>query len=374
LTTFGGSANLADVSPRTALRELLCDLFDAAGLRLFVCSGADGQSLENDLPGAIASCTELAGRVVAIFVRRGVVGDLFSRLRHARPHRHADIDRVAALWSDQDLRATSAWSDLLTAQEAAWDRRVALRGGYPVPLSQIYVEPALVVPGLHGRNPLSTWLKRGIPGPKRLVVVGEVGSGKTELLHVTAARMAAHARVDPAAPSPLLLDAVDLRCPLDLHESATRAWPQAREAVEALLSQRSAPMVLLVDRLDETAAPELDAQLVRMCDEIGARLSAMIVTTRPSYRPALGEVTVLQLPRWSERDIQRFLESLAVPVARTLRRLSGERAMVRELLAHPLTATILAVLGAEEVENLEHPVHMFRALIGQLFQRVRMPS
>lgn len=369
LTDSGRSANLAVVSPRTALHELLCDLFDPAELRLFVRSGADGQSVENDLPGAIASCTELADKVVGIFIRRGLVGDLFSRLRQGRPRRRADIDRVAALWSDQDLRATSSWSDLLAAQEAAWNRRVALRGGYPVPLSQLYVEPALVVPGLHGRNPLSTWLERGIPGPKRFVVVGEVGSGKTELLHVTAARMAARARVDPTAPIPLLLDAVDLQRPLDLREAATHAWPQARDAVEALLSQCSVPMVLLVDRLDETADPELDAQLVRMCDANGARLAAMIVTTRPSYRPALGEVTLLQLPRWTERDIQRFLDSLPVSVARTLRRLSGERAMVRELLAHPLTATILAVLGAEEVENLEHPVHMFRALIGQLFQR-----
>lgn len=355
------------VSPPTALHELLCDLFTADELRRFVRRGSHAELVEKHLPGTIASLNEVADRVVAIFVRRGLVGDLFTRLQEEFPRRSADIDRVTGLWSDEDLRATSPWSALLKAHEDAWARREALRGGYPVLLSQLYIDPSLHVPGLHGRNPLSTWLAIGVPGPKRIVVVGEVGSGKTELLQVTAARMAARAHVDPAAPIPLLLDAVELQTARDLREAGAHAWP--REPTEALLSDPAARIVLLVDRLDETADPELDARIVRMCDEYGDRLAALIVTTRPSYRPALGETTTLQLPRWTERDIRLFLDSLPAPVARALRRLYGERAMVRELLAHPLTATILAVLGADEVENLEHPVHMFRALIDQLFQR-----
>lgn len=101
LTASRRSANLAVVSPRTALSELLCELFEPAELRRFVCGGVDGQSVENDLPGAIASHTELADRVVAIFDRRGLIGDLLVRLQQDRPLRRADIDRVAALWQER---------------------------------------------------------------------------------------------------------------------------------------------------------------------------------------------------------------------------------------------------------------------------------
>lgn len=360
---------------RKALTRWLCQHYkDRSALKRLAQLASISTSLLQEPAKPEQNVDDLLEAVLNRGHERELLQAIWTRTRRA-PAQRDELLVIAEGFGINDLASTplsrelDEFEPLLAAQEAAWTRREALRGGYQVPLSQLYVDPSLAIPGLHGRYPLSTWLAGGIPGPRRLVVFGEVGSGKTELLHVTAARMAARARCEDTAPIPLLLDAIDLLRAADLREAATRAWPQARESVEALLSDRFTPLVLLIDRLDEAADPELDARIVRMCDEHDARLTALIVTTRPSYRPALGESTALPLPRWTEPDVRRFLDSLPSPVAQILRRLFGERAMVRELLANPLSATILAVLGAEEVENLHHPVHMFRALIGQLFQR-----
>jgi len=104
-----GSAKVATVRREQDLHELLCHLFDGPSLRRFVRYGAQGEAVERALPGDTVSLAGLADAVVAEFVRRGLVPSLWARLREEYPLRRADIDRVAARWTDLHTSEPPPW-------------------------------------------------------------------------------------------------------------------------------------------------------------------------------------------------------------------------------------------------------------------------
>lgn len=108
LTRQTRSATLVGVNREEILHDLLCSLFDATDLRRFLRFGEDGDRVERQLPGHTASLAELADKAVSVLVQRGLVAAIWERLRAEFPNRRTDIDRVAALWPDDDSGTTSS--------------------------------------------------------------------------------------------------------------------------------------------------------------------------------------------------------------------------------------------------------------------------
>ncbi|WP_242908237.1 NACHT domain-containing protein [Actinomadura terrae] len=224
-------------------------------------------------------------------------------------------------------------------------------------------------PAVGQRAPLSAFLTSGCV----LAVLGAAGSGKTTLARHTALEMAEHRW--PSGPRrrlPVLLylrdhaEALQADQPEGLPQIAVTAeWLHgviSAEWLERCLERGQC--VVLLDGLDEVADAQHRTRVVRWVEAQISRYpgNSFVITSRPQgYTPRLSSADVLQVQRFTNRQIQTFLHAwyraiehrarqddphdidrLAAQAADDLfQRISGRPALY-DLAANPLLLTMIA--------------------------------
>jgi hypothetical protein len=212
-----------------------------------------------------------------------------------------------------------------------------------------------------GPASLRDWLNAAGEDQKLFVVVGEIGSGKTELLHRALYDLAETALADAHAPIPVLISARDLGS--DGHVRL----PQT-DLLRGLLADRSNRWIYLIDGLDEVDASAWTIAQV-LAHEPEYRAARVIATSRPIVPRSLGFTLFLQ--RWDLDQIERFLQYWekvdreAVQVLCSSPHYQDGRG---ELLSSPLTATLCLVVAGQSGALPTGRAALFVRLVEILFQ------
>lgn len=273
------------------------------------------------------------------------------------------------------LTVRAARARYLAEVRTSVEARVALGGlrtPIRVPLHEVRVRPREQIGPDDGspRRPLREWLRapwsERQKEPRLMVLIGEVGSGKTELLAQTAAELAADAEGAEKEPIPLLIDARAL-VDLGLDQAAQRRWSAATDALKLLMAAQTVSFLVLVDGLDEAGPRGRDA-LDALRRGLGERLHALVASTRPP-RPSLPGAIEAWLPRWSTEEVEEFLVRWEAhdPRAVAALRHPRHRPMLAALCASPLTATLCLVAARENPEALRSRAGVYTEVIERLF-------
>jgi hypothetical protein len=242
----------------------------------------------------------------------------------------------------------------------------ASASGGVVPLDAVYVPPHLHVTAAsddasaldqeaagdleESGGALEDWLRVISRDRKLVTVLGEMGRGKTELLHHVRRALAVAAREDLAAPLPILVRARDLGTGVvdrqDLGRAAGAQLAMQSDTLRELLADPSTRWIYLIDGLDE-AAPAIRETILALARDPAWRATRIIVASRPSgVRLEAGEV-LLSLPPWSSDEVERFLErwhAIDAPTVEALRTSPHYQHASSALLANPLMATLCLAL------------------------------
>lgn len=336
-------------------------------------------------------------------------GDLdhvfFSRLRDTLPRFVVEIDRLAASGGAAMTDSGSAWRRTV---ERRLDGRLVLRDvdGAGHALEPVYVALELLLqrpgrsrvlrpdagrcdelqttePG-HGvaadeqvhaldtdEQPLdlAAWLAGSSSSSPVLMIEGEVGAGKTELL-VRAARALARDSMT-GAPLPLWVDAKHLT-----GDGLTRAiaeWSGWSEpASRELLQGPELRFAVFVDSLDECGAsiPETIATIQGL---LGSRLHRLVLATRSAQRRTIRDVQVARIAPWTTQAIDRFLARWASTDPEGVVLIEQERRLgaLEDILATPLTATFCVLVAREEPKALRNRTRLFHAIVERIVSHWR---
>lgn len=183
--------------------------------------------------------------------------------------------------------------------------------------------------------------------PSIWLLLGDPGSGKSWAMLRAAGDLAVLARSAPDGPLPLLVTARELIACENPREALRNHCTTIGPEMEPLLASPDQRWIVLVDGLDEAGASGNTAvlKLMRM---FGARLEALLISSRPTFMPRVGVVTgELRLLPWREVDVDDFLHrwEAVAPDAVGRLRARDARTVVGPLLSSPQAAT-LCVLAA----------------------------
>ena len=268
----------------------------------------------------------------------------------------------------QTLRAARADFIKEIARHSS-DRRV-LGGldGTDLTLANVWI-PVREQQGADGEPALTQlvgWLRRPADASKTILVLGDVGSGKTELMAQAAAEIANDARGSGGRPLPLLVDARRL-VNGKLEDAAQAQWPAVTGQISKLLHDTAARWTVLVDGLDE-AGPRGVSALEALRRHLGDRLHALAVASRPSLRPAIRGAIELRLQPWSAEDARSFLDKWAEhdpePIS-TLRASSQSQAILR-ICSSPLFTTLCVIAARDESATFRSRAGVYAAVIDHL--------
>lgn len=215
---------------------------------------------------------------------------------------------------------------------------------------------------------LLDWLRSPPRGSKTVLVLGEVGSGKTELMATVAAEIAEVASSNADSPIPLLIEARQL-LKHGLEQAARDQWSVVREAVCKLLEHRSSRWVVLVDGLDEAGPHGLSA--VQALQRIlGDRLHALAIASRPSTRPLIPSAVEIWLRAWSFEDVNCLLDRWATHDPEPVRalRASTQWSSIARICASPLMTTLCIVAACNESPLLHSRAGVYTAVIDHFVQ------
>lgn len=376
------------------LSRCLTDMFQAKEL---YCTVRDhvGRDLGHELPPhAGESRKGYAGRMAEwLLDRRLLTKEFFAALHKARPERGDEIVALENQATQQLQNATAvdeheepvrrARAHYLEAIVAAEEDRQTLdaiftsvsAAGAVVSLREVYIPPQLIQSSLSattvsmevrsGDAPsredrqddaqlfpasLTRWLIAVDEEHALLIVAGEMGSGKTELLHCTRHELARTAMEDHQAPLPILIKARDLAADAKMPELAAAASKQLAMQVgnlEILLRDESTRWVYLIDGLDE-ADPATWRSVRALARTTQCRATRVVATTRPSPPPGVKQ-TVLLLSPWNASERERFLErwqAFDADAVRVLRESPQYQGSRDDLMANPLTATLALAVAS----------------------------
>lgn len=211
--------------------------------------------------------------------------------------------------------------------------------------SEVFVSPRLQEHGSRSDTELraETILER-LRGGHPVAVLGHVGTGKSTLLLWCAAELATRSQTS-GEPIPLLLHARELQA---------TAWPDILERLLPGVGRAGSSLSwwVLVDGIDEVGSEAWS--MLAMLKRRFQNIAGIVAAARPLTRPAPEDgFECLELTRWSEIDVERFLSSWARRDASAVERVRtqlGAQASA-DLLANPLTATA-ALLIAHEMNVL----------------------
>lgn len=130
---------------------------------------------------------------------------------------------------------------------------------------------------------------------RNAVAIGPVGAGKSELLHLVAARLAKDALSSAEAPLPIVLNARAASGGL-LDAIADGSLP--RDLVASLVGVAS--WVVIIDGLDEVPDQDWMAWARRL---LGTRLSSVVVSTRTA-RTVPVDAVIVRLAEWRRDDVE----------------------------------------------------------------------
>jgi hypothetical protein len=350
------------------LTELFASLFEAEELRRFIrWLPQGGEQLYRELPGRDASLNKQVFGAAEVLYRYGHVGDaLFDSLIEARPQRRDDIERVRDLVIAELASTPRPRRDYLQyILEMERDRQpltdifTDLPGATRVSLEDVYIPPRLQIPRSlasvaerdEGEDILfEDWLMDVMDRYREtrpVVLIGEMGRGKTELMHRALHWFAERAQGNPHAPLPLLLRARDFAAAPPGVEGVCTAAGDAQSLVSVLFDSPSTRWIYLVDGLDEAPATVRDRlrSLLLLPD---FRADLVIATSRPP-EPLLGDAAaVLALAPWNDAHVTTFLnhwQGTDAPAVETLKRIRVAAPGIDELLRNPLTATLCLVVA-----------------------------
>lgn len=243
-------------------------------------------------------------------------------------------------------------------------------GGVCVTLDTVWVDAHRLRGSreLEGRS-LADWLQTITSNGRTVVLLGDVGSGKTETLVRTAGELARRAAVLPAMPVPVLIEARML-VERGLEGAAVTRWKVVQEDVRRVLAALALPLVLLVDGLDE-AGIEAEEAIEACRRQLGDRAHAIVVTTRPVLRPRFPKAIELWLEPWTAAESEAFLLRWEAVEAESVARLrqSPHRDHLAGLLENPLTATMCLLTAREEPESLGGRAKLFKSIVQRLYQQ-----
>lgn len=261
-----------------------------------------------------------------------------------------------------------------------------------VPLDAVYIEPTLQhaataiiamvdaagaevktsKPDEHGK-PLHRWLAEASDGQALFVITGEMGSGKSELMHHARRALARAALADPTAPLPVLLRARDLAAGTLDHASlaaaAARILPGQSDRLRSLLAEPSVRWIYLLDGLDEAPA-SLWTEILLLAKLPDFRAARVIVTSRTVVPSEPGQVS-LALPRWDSGQADTFLErwgQFDAGAVQALRGSSYYQDGQGEFLANPLTISLCLAIMCRHGSMPSGRAAVFTSLTESLFQ------
>jgi hypothetical protein len=298
----------------------------------------------------------------------------------------------------------SAIADVRQRYAAAIERAEAARrtltaivtsasaAGGVVPLDTVYLAPHLLrMPGAavefttvdliatdndlaRSGGLLEDWVRVTTDEQRLLFVVGEMGRGKTELVHHMRRTLARIAQEDPTAPLPILVRARDLGTGVvdrqDLARAAATQLAMQADTLRTLLADSSNRWIYLIDGLDE-AVPAVRETILALANDPEWRAVRVIVTSRPAAVPLDAGQVLLSLPPWNSGQVDRFLDRWHTVDAATVDALRASphyRDASGELLANPLTATLCLALMRQKGRLPFSRAALFVELIEILFQ------
>lgn len=241
--------------------------------------------------------------------------------------------------------------------------RIPFRAGRPLQMQDVYV-PVRV----EGGSKQQVDAYQTIQGQKRLVVLGDPGSGKTMLLRHVAFTYARQGVYDfPDNPIPVYLELNRVESARgDLLTALTKAlenhnFPKADRFLISKLENQS--LLILLDGLDEVNAatrPDLVKQIQDLDQKYAG--NRIIVTCRKAVYQGEMDGWVdqkLEIVEFSDQQIQRFMTSWQkdMPAEKSIEhffRTLQERPQIMALARNPLLLTMVAYLYADTEFALPH--------------------
>lgn len=294
---------------------------------------------------------------------------LWTMMRHGLPPRHEPSGESQLSVS----HGSQTRADYLRAVVASADERRTLAGlrGLSVPLASVYIDAVLQSPDEPAfcGKPLSAWLKAAYAG-QAILVLGDPGAGKTELLVHAAGELARTALDDLTAPVPLLLTATDLEVAGALAAALSKRWRIPRENFASLLHAPTARFVLFIDSLDEAPVRRLLEVFEGERRSLESQLDAVVLTSRPAFAPQLRACTRVHITAWDRTRFEQFLARWAEQEAASVTALRAhlDEPHVCELLTNPLTATLCIVAARRHPRSLQRRSLLFAAVFDDVLQ------
>lgn len=287
----------------------------------------------------------------------------------ALQHLAAQTRRFAPASSRRSLREQYLHTVIQRYQSARALETIPGAGATPAALlSQVFV-PRRLRRFESDYRTLPEWLRIG--SQQGFVIVGEVGCGKSSLLHEAEHRAACEARADERAPMPLLVRARELT-ELDPMRAVSHALGLRPDVLEDLFAEPLNRWVLLVDGADEVVGntwASIERFAGRLRDE--QQLSCLVVATRPVAQPEHAAYDILTVEPWDAVALDELLERWRArePAAvETLTSAPYFESLKERLLLNPLMATLCLLIAKEKRTVPAERSRVFIEVVELLFE------
>ena len=260
--------------------------------------------------------------------------------------------------------ARTTWLDAIIRH--VQNRRVltSVSNGPDVHVAAVWV-PVRLTLDRDGKQPAPS-LSQQLAGARsgaRIVVLGEAGAGKTELLFQSAEHLAELARTNLTSPVPILVRARDLQGGFE--KAVHDLWPMAGD-IGRYVANVEPGLIVLVDGLDEAGADAV-GHIDALTQKLGDRCKALIVSSRPVLRYRDMRAEERWISRWSSDEADGFLNQYAKHFPSAVRALRSIRSVaLTELLGNPLTATFCIMVAERQPDTLRSRAALFEAVVVRL--------
>jgi hypothetical protein len=354
--------------------------------------------IAKDLPEGNPSRSDFATTVIERLQQHGLLAEFFALLKQERPRRVTEIEQVENLWpsatrpqhapaAGTPITRTDLLSRLTRHQPPPSD---VLRGitGKRIDLAPLYVplqledvdRPVHHEPECSSNTPLqphshkheqtevNSWHESA--SDTSIILVGEIGSGKTELLLRRYRDALKLAEADPTRPLPLWLPVSRLPASFDIHDLHRQLHFTADEFTQLIRSEQ-ATFLIFLDGYDE--APARAQQILDITqDALGRCLRRVEVSTRPGFAPRVPRAKTVKISPWTDDQSALFQQLWAEhidPAAVRALRASPSYDRLRTNLTNPLFASLCAHIAASRPECLRSRTAIFRAVLDLAFHR-----
>jgi hypothetical protein len=386
------------MTPQQALYDLLPQLFGVGDLRRLIEYDPHLAVIAKDLPEGNPSRSDFATTVIERLQQHGLLAEFFALLKQERPRRVTEIEQVENLWpsatrpqhapaAGTPITRTDLLSRLTRHQPPPSD---VLRGitGKRIDLAPLYVplqledvdRPVHHEPECSSNTPLqphshkheetevNSWHESA--SDTSIILVGEIGSGKTELLLRRYRDALKLAEADPTRPLPLWLPVSRLPASFDIHDLHRQLHFTADEFTQLIRSEQ-ATFLIFLDGYDE--APARAQQILDITqDALGRCLRRVEVSTRPGFAPRVPRAKTVKISPWTDDQSALFQQLWAEhidPAAVRALRASPSYDRLRTNLTNPLFASLCAHIAASRPECLRSRTAIFRAVLDLAFHR-----